>query len=221
MIIHSWSGNPQTAATNPPKTTQAAPFDSKASASQASRQPTTTTQSKIQATKSPLEHPSSASSNAPDAAKNATSPAAKATIPAQDRTASPAPSRPETTATGNQRPLPAIQLADDVRLPAALMPHDNANESPVITAARTAIGDRFYRTLQEIAAQETAADSTTGADTTVIIHQSAAADIALKQANEEYRALFGDAAFNQKTIDTHIEVKQPTLEATPAGSSSY
>lgn len=224
MIFRSCSETSQTAATNPPKTTQAAASNGKTAASLASRQPTnagTTNQPKTQVVASTPAQQNTALTHAPDAAKISASPAAKATIQIPDRAASPAPSRPETAAAGNQLPLPAIQLADDVRLPAALLPHDTANESPVITAARTAIGDRFYRTLQETAAKDPAVNSTSGADDTVIIHQSATTENALKRANEEYRALFGDAAFNQKTIDTHIEVKQPPLEDTPSAGSSH
>ncbi len=237
MFFRSRSGTPPTPAISK-KTARATPFHGKVDAAMAIRQPSNAvaaTQSKIQTTASPLAHPSPAISHTPDAAQIAISPAANATIPAPDRAASPSPSRPEAAAFGNQSPLPAIQLADDVRLPAALMPHDTANESPEIAAARAAIGDRFYRALQENAAQETATnlateppasknpatEPTTGTDATVIIHPSPASENALKHANEEYRALFGDAAFNQKTIDTHLEVKLPTSEDTPPTESSH
>ncbi|MCX8496636.1 MAG: hypothetical protein ORN51_10680 [Akkermansiaceae bacterium] len=136
---------------------------------------------------------------------------------------------PEAAATGDNPFLPAIQLAEDVRLPAALMPHQTANESPAVTAARIAIGERFYRELQEIAANQTPVEAAVQApadadvqapvDATVqapvdaavttVIHQSRATENALRRANEEYRALFGDEAFNRKTMDTHLEVKLP------------
>jgi len=141
------------------------------------------------------------------------SPQANAPIPEPDHAGSSLQIVPEAAATGDNPFLPAIQLAEDVRLPAALMPHQTANESPAVTAARLAIGERFYRELQEIVANQAQVDATVqtpvDAAATTVIHQSRATENALRRANEEYRALFGDEAFNRKTMDTHLEVKLP------------
>ncbi len=142
-----------------------------------------------------------------------TSPKANASIPEPNHTSPSLQIVPEAAATEDNPFLPAIQLAEDVRLPAALMPHQTANESPAVTAARIAIGERFYRELQEIVANQAPADAAVQAPVdaaaTTVIHQSRATENALRRANEEYRALFGDEAFNRKTMDTHLEVKLP------------
>ena len=119
------------------------------------------------------------------------------------------PPKTEPAASPAAQAVQAVQLGDDVRLPAALMPQDTTNRSPEVAAAVAAIGDRFYREIQEIAASENPNPAT---DTTVI-HKSPATEQALKRANEEYRMLWGDEAYNRTTIDSHIEVNLP------AGSS--
>jgi hypothetical protein len=116
------------------------------------------------------------------------------------------PSNPLETEPAASPVAHAVQLGDDVRLPAALMPQTTTKRSPEVAAAVAAIGDRFYREIQEIAASENPNPAT---DTTVI-HKSPATEQALKRANEEYRALLGDEAYNRTTIESHIEVKLPT-----------
>jgi hypothetical protein len=230
LIIRLRSETPQSPAVAPEKTAQAAPIHGKVDAAMATRQPS------IAGTAMPLKNQTSATatmqtkSSSRHAADSqiAAAPSANVGIPVPDQITDPSQTRPETSPVGDQPPLPAIQLADDVRLPAALMPHDTSKESPVVAAARAAIGDRFYRELQEIAAKDSVTDPATkdsaakdsaakdsaakdsaAEPTTVVIHQSPATENALKRANEEYRALFGDEAFNRKTMDTQLEVKLP------------
>ena len=225
LIFRLRSETPQSPAVAPEKTAQAAPIHGKVDAAMATRQPS------IAGTAMPLKNQTSATatmqtkSSSRHAADSqiAAAPSANVGIPVPDQITDPSQTRPETSPVGDQPPLPAIQLADDVRLPAALMPHDTSKESPVVAAARAAIGDRFYRELQEIAAKDSVTDPATkdsaakdsaakdsaAEPTTVVIHQSPATENALKRANEEYRALFGDEAFNRKTMDTQLEVKLP------------
>ena len=220
LIFRLRSETPQSPAVAPEKTAQAAPIHGKVDAAMATRQPS------IAGTAMPLKNQTSATatmqtkSSSRHAADSqiAAAPSANVGIPVPDQITDPSQTRPETSPVGDQPPLPAIQLADDVRLPAALMPHDTSKESPVVAAARAAIGDRFYRELQEIAAKDSVTDPATidsaakdsaAEPTTVVIHQSPATENALKRANEQYRALFGDEAFNRKTMDTQLEVKLP------------
>ena len=221
LIFRLRSETPQSPAVAPEKTAQAAPFHGKVDAAMATRQPS------IAGTAMPLKNQTSATetmqtkSSSRHAADSqiAAAPSANVGIPVPDQITDSSQTRSETSPVGDQPPLPAIQLANDVRLPAALMPHDTSKESPVVAAARAAIGDRFYRELQEIAAKDSVTDPATidsaakdsaAEPTTVVIHQSPATENALKRANEEYRALFGDEAFNRKTMDTQLEVKLPT-----------
>lgn len=101
---------------------------------------------------------------------------------------------------------PAVQLADDVRLPAALIPDAGANLTPAVTAATAEIGNTFYRDLQVTANNET---SNQEADTATISNDPNT-EQALIRADEQYRALFGDEDFNRKTAESHIEVNLPT-----------
>ncbi len=204
-------------ATDPKATAKAGPFRRKVDAAMATRQPSsasTAMKQKNQVSATETAQLESRSRRAADSQMTA-APAANAAIPELSHADRPSQITPKSAPVADESSLPAIQLADDVRLPAALMPHDTSKESPEIAAARAAIGDRFYQELQETAAKEPPSE----ADTTTVIHKSSATENALKRANEEYRALFGDEAFNRKTMDTHLEVKLPTLEDTPPESS--
>ena len=221
LIFRLRSETPQSPAVAPEKTAQAAIFHGKVDAAMATRQPSiagTAMPLKNQTSATEMAQTKSSSRHAADS-QIAAAPSANVGIPVPDQITDSSQTRPETSPVGDQPPLPAIQLADDVRLPAALMPHDTSKESPVVAAARAAIGDRFYRELQEIAAKDSVTDPATidsaakdsaAEPTTIVIHQSPATENALKRANEEYRALFGDEAFNRKTMDTQLEVKLPT-----------
>jgi hypothetical protein len=221
LIFYLRSGGTQTAA-SPKIPAQTDPFHGKTGTTITPRQTAnagTATPPKNQAavakTLQPQSHQHAADSQI------AATPTANATISGSDLIDRPSPPPEKSAPVAHESLLPAIRLADDVRLPAALMPHDTSGESPVVTAARAAIGDRFYRELQEIAAKEAPTEATTEAEATVVIRKSSATEAALKRANEEYRAFFGDEAFNRRTMDTHIEVKQPALEATPPDSSNH
>lgn len=208
LIFHLRSGSPQTAA-SPKIPALADPFHGKAPTTVTTRQTSnagTAVPPKIQTAAADTAQPQLQSCQHPADSQIAASPTSNEVATRPNHCSRPSPVTQEIAQVGNPSSLPAIQLADDVRLPAALMPHGTANESPIVAAARAAIGDRFYRELQEIAAKETQ----TEADATVIIHKSPATENALKRANEEYRAFFGDEAFNRKTMDTHLEVKLPT-----------
>lgn len=206
LIFRSRSGVGQTAAA-PKAPTHADLFHGKVGPAMITRQPTnvgTAMTPKIQTAAAETAPPQS-HQHATDS-QTAASPTANDAVTGPNHSDQASQMTPKIARVENQSSLPAIQLADDVRLPAALMPHNTAGESPIVTAARAAIGDRFYRELQEIATNETQPE----ADATVVIHKSPATENALKRANEEYRALFGDEAFNRRTIDTHIEVNLPT-----------
>jgi hypothetical protein len=221
LIIRSRSGAAQTAA-SPKIPAQTDPFHGKTGTAITTHQNSTegmATPPKNQAAVAKTPQPQS-NQHAADS-QIAASPTVNAAISGSGLVDRPSPPPKKSAPVAHESLLPAIRLADDVRLPAALMPHDTAGESPIVTAARAAIGDRFYRELQEIAAKEAPTEATTEAEATVVIRKSFATENALKRANEEYRAFFGDEAFNRRTMDTHLEVKQPALEATPDAGPSY
>ena len=104
----------------------------------------------------------------------------------------------------------AIQLADDVRLPAALMPSGLADVPPEVAAAAVEIANTYYRNLQ--------AETTTprthptpfidGKDTT-LIRNTPGTERIREDADEVYRALYGDTQYIRHTISSAIEVNLP------------
>jgi hypothetical protein len=113
-------------------------------------------------------------------------------------------------------PLPAVRLAPDVQLPAVILAihkeqNDPNNQKPQpIKDAMNAIVDRFYEDLAKAAAagEHASIDD----DGTHVIGKGPAVDRARNYANEVYRALFGNAAFNQMTMDAVLEAQLPPTE---------
>lgn len=105
----------------------------------------------------------------------------------------------------------AIQLADNVQLPAVLMVQDRpTTTTPQLAAAISGIGDAFYQKL----AASTAPGATSGTQDSAVIEPGPEVAQARDLANETYRALFGDEAYNRQTMNSVIEVQLPV---TPGG----
>ena len=110
-----------------------------------------------------------------------------------------------------------IQLADDVRLPAAIMAEsapDTATRKMISPAAATAnreIANSYYRELLATAGNSSATPTPApgGDEATSVIPAGAAAEKARNHADEMYRALFGDDAYNRQVMNSAIEVRLP------------
>lgn len=113
-------------------------------------------------------------------------------------------------------PARGIQLAENVRLPAAVMALAEIAKPtaepvpPAVAAAQRKIVEKFY---QEIAAEMSPHNISPKPElveaTTVVISPSKTVDDARHRADEQYRALFGDAAYNRQGIRSAIEVRLP------------
>lgn len=114
-----------------------------------------------------------------------------------------------------------VQLADDVRLPAAIMAQGvpdatTHNMTSPAAAANREIVNSFYRELLATADNTPAtADPATGGEQTAVVPPGAGVDNARRHADELYRAMFGDAAFNQQGISSAIEVRLPVDSGHP------
>jgi hypothetical protein len=126
------------------------------------------------------------------------------------------PSLSEAPAT--QEAKRGIQLTDDVRLPAAIMAEnapDTATRKMISPAAATAnqeIANSYYRELLATAGSSPATPTPApggGDETTSVIPAGAAAEKARNHADEMYRALFGDDAYNRQVMNSAIEVRLP------------
>lgn len=119
----------------------------------------------------------------------------------------------------------AVQLAESVPLPAALMTWDAMNGghpaavSPAVAGVTREIGNTFY---QQLAASPAAlsplaspADPVTanGHEDTTVMGPSPAVEQARAIANETYRVMFGDQAYNQQTLNSAREVRLPVAAA--------
>lgn len=117
----------------------------------------------------------------------------------------------------DNRPV-GIRLADNVQLPAVVLAINAVENNPQSTlpepvaAAMHAIVDTFYQDLAESSRQN---GSVTSPDEegTVVIQPGPAVESARARANETYRALFGDDAFNRLTVNTALEVRIPVNPA--------
>jgi len=142
----------------------------------------------------------------------------------------------------------AVQLNDDVRLPAALMPQGQDDLPPAVAAAAVEIGNSFYRKLQNRSAahQKPPESSNNVTYSTMVpkgpespnLSQTAgqqppsfqvpdtAEDLTLipntpdteqirKQADEQFRALYGDEKFIRQTVSSAIEVRLPLRPDSP------
>ncbi len=124
--------------------------------------------------------------------------------------------------TAAEIPAQGIQLAGDVRLPAAIMALAElakptaAPIPPAVVTAQREIVAKFY---QEVAASVPTPNISPGVDesseeiqtTTVVIPPSESVNDARHRADEQYRTLFGDAAYNRQIIGSAIEVRLPEV----------
>lgn len=114
---------------------------------------------------------------------------------------------------------PGMRLADNVPLPAVIIDLNTTMKDPErkipqpIRDAMQAIVDTFYQDLaasvrdQPVGASGPTAK--TADDNTIVIEPGPAVDRARATANETYRALFGDAAYNRMTMNALLESKLP------------
>ena len=111
-------------------------------------------------------------------------------------------------------PPAGIRLADDVQLPAVILAinavkHDPNSKLPApVAAAMYAIVDTFYPDLAE-ASRQAGAEASPDEENTLVIKPGPAVDRARGRADETYRALFGDDAFNRMTLNAALEVRLP------------
>ena len=90
-----------------------------------------------------------------------------------------------------------LELAPGVAVPAALLPSGEESSSPIVAEAQERIVDSFVQDLQNVLADPLSAPSDAKVNDTYFN--------SLNNANEQYRALYGDAAFNQKTMQATME----------------
>lgn len=90
-----------------------------------------------------------------------------------------------------------LELAPGVPVPAALLPAEEETSSPIVAEAQERIVDSFVQDLQNVLADPLSAPSDGKVNDTYFN--------SLNNANEQYRALYGDAAFNQKTMQATME----------------
>jgi hypothetical protein len=123
----------------------------------------------------------------------------------------------------------AIQLAENVRLPAAFMAQSEPEMAALtistnaVAAANLAITDSFYQQLAAgVAAQPAPAahpeanrsgmmpvTPTPGTEDTTVIPPGPEVASARESADELYRALFGDEAYGRMTLHSALEVRLP------------
>jgi len=107
-------------------------------------------------------------------------------------------------------PVIAIQLATDVRLPAAIVPMNQEDMPPAVAAAVGEIGSQFYRDLFAVATHPQAGQVTPQqVDDTAIIPNGPVTNHLRQSADERFRALFGDEKYIQHNLASAIEVMLP------------
>lgn len=123
-----------------------------------------------------------------------------------------------------------IRLAESVKLPAVILAISAAENDPhtklsaPVAAALHRIVDTFYQNLADSVEQvevievpaQIAAETADVVEDTIIIQPGAAVELAREQANETYRALFGDAAYDQMTMRALMESHLPAVPLTSA-----
>lgn len=139
---------------------------------------------------------------------------------AADQAAAPEPQESDdlqAVAGETQSPL-GVRLATNVRLPAAAMPND-LKLTEVSRKALQDILDDYYRELAlGIVPEEEAVDpemnppqtgqieTADNGERTLIVTNGAVADAARKRADQRFRALFGNAAYNRITMHAQMEL---------------
>ena len=116
----------------------------------------------------------------------------------------PSSSNPSTLATPSVNPValsgtePAtLELDPGVPVPAALLPAEGESQSPTVAAAQQQIADSFVQEVDNALSQPETANSDEAA--------SEAYYDSLTSANELYRALYGDQAYNNRTMQATLE----------------
>ena len=108
--------------------------------------------------------------------------------------------------------LQAIRLGNDVRLPAALMHQASATAAtPQIAAASRGIINSFYQELSVVSSAEQVGSPQAEDGGTQIIHEGPDADEARDRADETFRALHGNEAFNRHSLHSALEVRLPAV----------
>lgn len=120
---------------------------------------------------------------------------------------------PETSVPPANSPGRGIQLAANVRLPAAIMALGSREmnvpghpPTPADDAARE-IENTFYQELAATAGEPP--DKPLEADATTVISPGREVETARARADEIYRSLFGDEAYNRQSMTSAIEVQLP------------
>jgi hypothetical protein len=120
-------------------------------------------------------------------------------------------------------PLPAVQLSASARLPAVILAQFDSDAgdcqptTPETTAASDALEASFYLNLAErVAADSQDNIASAGSDAqllageaTAVIEPGPVLDAATATANERFRALFGQNAYNRRSIASALEVTSP------------
>lgn len=175
---------------------------------------------------------------APDLQARRATPAETALQPRPTTATRPAPTASQPTGplvAASQLPV-GVRLADDVKLPAVILAlglalgnpnRDPEHKTPApIAAAMQGIVDRFYQELatsvrdQSPAGSQASSDAADasgtgvgGEENTVVIKPGPAVDQARARANETYRTLFGDEAYNRMVMNAAMEVMSPASPA--------
>lgn len=89
------------------------------------------------------------------------------------------------------------ELAPGVPVPAALVPLGEEKPSPIVAEAQERIADSFVQDLQNVLSDPLTASDDAKVNETYFN--------SLNDANEQYRALYGEAAYNQKTMQATME----------------
>lgn len=110
----------------------------------------------------------------------------------------------------------AFRLGSNVRLPAALIHQAVAmTATPAIAAASQGIIDSFYQEISAHTSDPTAEEQINPPlaenDDTQIIPAGSEVDQARERADETYRALYGNEAYNRHSINSALEVRLPEL----------
>ena len=108
----------------------------------------------------------------------------------------------------HKRRLPAVQLAGNAKFPAVFMarvlPVADGDDAvnPAVKAAHEAISGKFY---QDLAVNSTPVDPADD-DGTVVIGSGPVLEGASAHADEQFRSLFGNEAYNRHAMDSAREV---------------
>lgn len=92
-----------------------------------------------------------------------------------------------------------MELDPGVPVPAALLEPEAGSQSPTVAAAQQQIADSFVQQVENALNQPESPAGDAAVNETYYD--------SLTQANELYRALYGDQAYNQKTMQATLEAK--------------